>query len=68
MTVTVNPATLTVALSPGIPTLTVGTASRFTPVTGSGGTGTLSYVRLSGNLPGGLTLASDGALAGAPTA
>ena len=67
-TVRVNPATLTVALSPGIPTLTVGTASRFTPVTGSGGTGTLSYVRLSGNLPGGLTLASDGALAGAPTA
>ena len=68
MTLTVNPATLTVALSPGIPTLTVGTAARFTPVTGSGGTGTLSYVRLSGNLPGGLTLASDGALAGTPTA
>ena len=50
--------------------LTVGTAmTSFTPLTGSGGTGSLTYYVSSGTLPTGLSLnASTGAVTGTPTA
>jgi uncharacterized protein YhjY with autotransporter beta-barrel domain len=50
--------------------LTVGTAmTSFTPLTGSGGTGSLFYYVSSGTLPVGLSLSSStGAVTGTPTA
>lgn len=44
-------------------------ATSFTPVTGGGGTGTLSYTNISPALPAGLSLnSSTGAITGTPTA
>jgi sugar lactone lactonase YvrE len=76
-----NPATQTISLSGtgiAVPTATTAIASTiltlnhaavaFTPVTGSGGTGTLSY-SVSPLLPAGLSFnASTGAISGTPTA
>jgi CSLREA domain-containing protein len=58
-TITVNPATL--------PNGTVGTAYNQT-LTASGGTAPYTFAVTSGSLPGGLNLASGGALTGTPTA
>ncbi len=49
--------------------LTVGTATSFTPITGSGGTAPLTYFISSGTLPAGLTLnSSTGQVSGTPSA
>jgi len=66
-TLTVNPA-VTAMLMVATKTLTANVAiSNFVPVTGSGGTGALSY-SVSPALPAGLTMnASTGAITGAPT-
>ena len=67
-TVTVNSATLSV--TPGtIPTLTVGNAASFTPVTGSGGTAPYRYaIDAATPLPAGLSMnPSTGEISGTPT-
>ena len=75
---TTSTVSFTVAAAPG-PTatanttaqsLTVGTAmTSFTPLTGSGGVGSLTYRVSSGTLPAGLTLnSSTGVVSGTPTA
>jgi hypothetical protein len=48
-------------------TLTQGVAASFTPVTASGGTGTLSFT-VSPSLPAGLVMALNGQITGTPTA
>ena len=62
-----GPPAATIAISSTV--LTVGqTGVNFTPVTGSGGTGTLSYSITIGILPTGLSFnASTGAITGSPT-
>ncbi len=68
-TLTVN-ALLTTAQAVPTTTLTANTpAASFTPVTGSGGVGTLSYALSGASLPAGLTFStSSGLIAGTPTA
>jgi len=65
----VNPVTLTTTQAMPSTTLTVGTAATsFTPVTSSGGFGTLSYVVSGGALPTGLMFSTiTGQIAGTPT-
>jgi hypothetical protein len=64
---TVNTA-VTAATTVAAKILTVGLAAPFTPVTGSGGTGTLTYSVSPLPLPAGLTLnPSTGAITGTPT-
>jgi uncharacterized protein YhjY with autotransporter beta-barrel domain len=65
---TVNPALTTVQAVPST-TLTVGSAATpFTPVTASGGTGTLSYALSGGTLPTGLTFSTTtGQISGTPS-
>jgi translation initiation factor IF-1 len=67
---TVNAATLTTTQAVPSTTLTVGTAATpFTPVTATGGFGTLSYALSGGTLPTGLTFStSTGQISGTPTA
>jgi len=66
-TLTVNSGITATAAIPS-EVLTYGAAANFTPVTGSGGTGTLSY-SISPALPAGLSLnSSTGAVSGTPTA
>ncbi len=66
LTLVVNPSITAV---PAIPseTLIQGVAAAFTPVTASGGTGTLSFT-VSPSLPAGLVMAANGAISGTPTA
>ena len=67
-TLTVNPALTTTQAVPST-TLTVGSAATpFTPVTASGGTGTLSFALSGGTLPTGLNFStSTGQITGTPT-
>jgi large repetitive protein len=61
-------AAATIAIAPAtLPAATVGTAYTQT-ITASGGTAPYSYAITAGALPSGLTLASDGTLAGTATA
>jgi sugar lactone lactonase YvrE len=66
-TLTVNTA-VTAMQTHGTVTLTQGHANPVTPVTGGGGTGTLTYSISGVTLPSGLTFNSAGLLSGAPGA
>jgi hypothetical protein len=66
MTLTVAPALPSVA-SGVLPTATVNTAYS-TTLTGSGGTAPYTWNIATGSLPGGVSLASSGVVAGTPTA
>ena len=62
----VNPS-ITAVQAIASETLTQGIAASFTPVTASGGTGTLTFT-VSPALPAGLVMASNGQVTGTPTA
>jgi len=66
---TVSPVTLTTTQAVPTTTLTVGSAATpFTPVTASGGFGTLTYALSGGTLPTGLSFsAASGQITGTPT-
>jgi uncharacterized protein YhjY with autotransporter beta-barrel domain len=65
---TVNPALTTVQNVPSTTLITTIAATPFTPVTASGGTGTLSYALSGGTLPTGLNFSTTtGAITGTPT-
>jgi hypothetical protein len=66
---TVNPATLSTSQAVASTTATAGTAlTSFTPVTGAGGFGSLSYALSGGTLPTGLTFSTtNGSISGTPT-
>ena len=67
VTITVSPPTITYA--PSSPASgTVGVSYNQSVAGASGGTGSYTYAIASGSLPAGLTLATDGALSGKPTA
>jgi hypothetical protein len=61
--ITASPAISTTTLAGGV----VGTAYNAT-VAATGGAGTLTFIVSTGNLPGGLTLSSAGAITGTPSA
>ncbi|WP_425604150.1 putative Ig domain-containing protein [Stenotrophomonas pavanii] len=68
-TLTLNIAAATVTYAPGNPAAaTVGTAYSGSLASAAGGTAPYSYAVTSGSLPAGITLASNGSLAGTPTA
>ncbi|MCY1125457.1 putative Ig domain-containing protein [Frigidibacter sp. RF13] len=66
-TITINPASSPVTVSPAsLPTLTAGVAFSQT-LTSSGGTAPYTYTLQSGTLPPGLSLTSGGVISGTPT-
>lgn len=68
-TLTLNIAAATLTYAPGSPAAaTVGTAYSGSLASAAGGTAPYSYAITSGSLPAGITLASNGSLAGTPTA
>jgi hypothetical protein len=66
LSITVDPATLTITTS-SLPNATFGSAYSQT-LQATGGSGTYSWSRTAGALPGGLTLNPNGTITGAPTA
>src|SRR5207302_283116 len=65
LSLTINPATLSITTASPLPTGTAG-AAYSQPLTATGGTSSYSWSVISGTLPAGLTL-SSGVISGTPT-